>query len=311
MDKVIFGDNQFFAVNHVSDEKSRSQSIKFKNNDAIIKTLDIAREAGVNTFMCTTHNRIADICDIIRANPLMYRDFNIYPCMPYAYKYANAVTELGIAGTLKQYLPGNFIESMFKGGAAYLLRDYISIMELLIDSEMKMFKGIRTPVIFLQNVVTDLLLGLGMIDVLKAFKCYVEKKYNADAGFISMNMPKLLHELEKSGIENPIICTSINKAGFRMPGGKELYESVLRTKKIRVIAMQVLGGGAINPKEAIEYVCNLPNINSILFGASSKAHITQTVNYINKFNGQTLVETNLYKNFTQTDAIKYKDIVDG
>ena len=66
--------------------------------------------------------------------------------------------------------------------------------------------------------------------------------------------------------------------------GKKLYESVLRTQKLRVIAMQVLGGGAINPKDAIEYVGNLPNIESILFGASSKAHITQTVNYINKLN---------------------------
>ena len=249
-----------------------------------MKTLDIARDAGINTFMCTTHNRIADICEIIRANPLTYHDFKIFPCMPYAYKYANAVTELGVAGTLKQYLPANLFGSVIKGGVAYLSKDYISIMELLVDLEMKMFKGIKTPVIFLQNVVTDLLLGLGMIDILKAFKIYVEKKYNAEAGFITMNMPKLLNELEKSGIENPIICTSINLAGFRMPGGKELYESVLRTRKLRVIAMQVLGGGAINPKDAIEYVGNLPNIESILFGASSKAHITQTVNYINKLN---------------------------
>ncbi|HUQ66361.1 MAG TPA: hypothetical protein VM101_09405 [Flavitalea sp.] len=284
MDRIIFGDNQFFAVNHVSDEKSRSQSIRFKDNDTIIKTLDIAREAGINTFMCTTHNRIAEICDVIRDNSLKYEEFSIYPCMPYAYKYANAVTELGIVGTLKQYLPDNIIGSMFKGGAAILLKDYVAIMELLVDLEMKMFKGLQTPVIFLQNVVTDLLLGLGMIDILKAFKFYIEKRYNAEAGFITMNMPRLLHEFEKAGIKNPIICTSINLAGFRMPGGKDLYESVLKTKEARIIAMQVLGGGAINTKEAIEYVCNLPNITSILFGASSRVHINQTVNYINKFN---------------------------
>lgn len=47
--------------------------------------------------------------------------------------------------------------------------------------------------------------------------------------------------------------------------------------------MQVLGGGAINAKEAIQYVCELPNIESILFGASSKANINQTVNYIHEF----------------------------
>ena len=283
MERILFGDNQFFAVNHISDEKSRAQSIRFKDDESIIKTLDIAIESGVNTFMCTTHDRIANICDIIRANPEKYKDFMIYPCMPYAHKYANAVTELGIAGTLKQYVPGNFIGSLFKGGVAYLAKDYLSIMELLIDAEMKMFKGIKTPVIFLQNVITDLLLGLGMIDILVAYHKYVEKKYNAEAGFITMNMPMLLEKLEQAGIQNPIICSSINLAGFRMSGGKEAYEEVLKTKKLRAIAMQVLGGGAINPKDAIEYVCNLPNIESILFGASSKANITQTVNYINDF----------------------------
>ena len=288
MEKILFGDNQFFAVNHVSDEKSRAQAIKFKDDDAIIKTLDIARQAGINTFMCTTHDRIAKICDIIRANPAKYKDFNIFPCMPYAHKYANAVTELGIVGTLKQYVPGNFLGSLFKGGVAYLSKDHISIMELLIDAEMKMFKGINTPVIFLQNVVTDLLLGLGMVEVLEAFHSYVEKKYKAEAGFITMNMPKLLQELEKAGIENHIICSSINLAGFRMSGSKELYESVLKTKKLRAIAMQVLGGGVLDPKTAIEYVCNLPNIESILFGASSKANITQTVSYIKNLNNLNL-----------------------
>lgn len=286
MDRILFGDNQFFAVNHVSDEKSRAQAIKFKDDKAIIKILDIAMEAGLNTFMCTTHDRIATICDFIRSDTEKYKGYKIFPCMPYAHKYANAVTELGIAGTLKEYVPGNFLGSLFKGGVAYLSKDYLSIMELLIDAEMKMFKGIETPVIFLQNVMTDLLLGLGMIDVLKAFHTYVEKKYNAEAGFITMNMPKLLQRLEEAGIKNPIICSSINLAGFRMSGGKELYETVLKTKQLRAIAMQVLGGGAINPKDAIEYVCNLPNIESILFGASSKANITQTVNYISEFDNK-------------------------
>ena len=283
MDRILFGDNQFFAVNHISDEKSRAQAIRFKDDEAIIKTLDIAREAGLNTFMCTTHDRIANICDFIRANPEKYNDYKIFPCMPYAHKYANAVTELGIAGTLKQYVPGNFLGSLFKGGVAYLSKDYISIMELLVDAEMKMFKGIKTPVIFLQNIVTDLLLGLGMIDILKAFHSYIEKKHNAEAGFITMNMPMLLYKLEEAGIENPIICSSINLAGFRMSGGKELYESVLKTKKLRAIAMQVLAGGAINPKDAMRYVCELPNIESILFGASSKDNIRETTSLIHKY----------------------------
>lgn len=283
MERVLFGDNQFFAVNHISDEKSRAQAIRFKDDSAIIKTLDQAREAGINTFMCTTHDRISHVCDIIRQNPDKYKDFKIYPCMPYAHKYANAVTELGIIGTLKEYVPGNFLGSMFKGGMAFLSKDYLPLMEILIDLEMKMFRGINTPVIFLQNVVTDLLLGLGMKDILVAFHSHIKKKYNAEAGFITMNMPKLLQFLEEAGIQNPVICTSINKAGFRMSGGKELYEKVLNEKKIRLIAMQVLGGGAIPAREALEYVCSLPQIESILFGASSKANIVDTVSTIRTF----------------------------
>jgi hypothetical protein len=283
VERILFGDNQFFAVNHISDDKSMAQSIRFKNDSAIVKTLDYAIEAGVNTFMCTTHDRIANICQVIRDNPAKYKNFKIFPCMPYAHKYANAVTELGIAGTLKQYVPGNFVGSLFKGGVAFLSKDYMAIMELLIDAEMKMFKGIDTPVIFLQNVITDLLLGLRMKEVLVSFHKYVQKKYNAEAGFITMNLPMLLHVLEEGGIQNPIICSSINKAGFRMSGGKELYEQTLRTKKFRAIAMQVLAGGAVSPKEAIEYVCGLPNIESILFGASSKNNINETVSLINSF----------------------------
>jgi len=291
MDRILYGDNQFFAVNHISDGKSREQAIKFQDNDAIIKTLDLARNAGIDTFMCTTHDRIAQICDVIRSHPEKYIDFKIYPCMPYAHKYANAVTDLGIAGTIKQYVPGNIFGTMLKGGAAFLSKDFLKIMELLVDAEMKMFKDIKTPVIFLQNVVTDLLLGLGMIDVLKAYHEYVAEKYNAEAGFITMNLPKLLETLEAEGIENPIICASINKMDFRMSGGKALYEETLRTKKCRVIAMQVLGGGAIPAKEAIEYVCGLPNIESILFGASSQKNIESTVSLIHQFDKRQNVES--------------------
>src|SRR5690606_38363636 len=103
---------------------------------------------------------------------------------------------------------------------------------------------------------------------------------NAEPGFITMNLPKLLEVLDKGGVTNPIICTSINKVNFRMSGGKELYEKTLKEGRCRIIAMQVLGGGAIPANEALEYVSNLPNVESILFGASSKQNIENTVETI-------------------------------
>lgn len=286
MERILFGDNQFFAVNHISDDKSRAQAIRFKDDNAIIKTLDIARAAAINTFMCTTHDRIANVCNTIRENPQKYIDYNIFPCMPYAHKYANAVTELGVIGAFRQYVPGNIFGSLFKGGIAFLSKDFLSIMEIMIDAEMNMFKGLNTPYIFLQNVITDLLLGLNAIEVFAEFHSYVRKKYKAEAGFITMNFPKLADQLEKVGIENPVICTSINKSGFRMSGGKALYERKLTEVKAKIIAMQVFAGGSLSATEAIEYVCGLPNINSILFGASSKSNIIETTSCIRECDRQ-------------------------
>jgi len=275
MKKAIFGDNQFFGVNHSSDEKSRAQAIRFKDNKAILDVLDIAIEEGIDTFMCTTHDRIAEICKIIRDNP-KYKDFKIYPCMPYAHKYANAVTELGIMGTIKQYVPGNIFSTVAKGGLAFVKKDFISMMELMIDAELKMFKGISTPVVFLQNVITDMLLGLGMTDFLVGFYNHIKEKHGAEAGFITMNLPLLLDTLEAAGIKNPIVCASINKAGFRMSGSVEAYEKVIAQKRCRLIAMQVFAAGVLPANEALEYVCKLDGVDSILFGASSRGNIKQS-----------------------------------
>jgi hypothetical protein len=276
MEKVLLGDNQFFAVSHLSDEKSRALSLRFKDDRSIIYVIDQAIELGIKTFMCTTHDRVANICEHIRKNPKKYEDFKIYPCMPYAHKYANAVTELGIIGTVKQYVPGNIFTTFAKGGLAFLSKDFTKLMEIFIDAEMKMFKGIETPVIFIQNVLVDMILGLKMYSFFKEYDIYIRKKYNAEPGYITMNLPAFFDALESIGIKNPIICTSINKIGFRMPGGKENYETYLREKEFRPIAMQVLAAGALRPQEAIEYLGQFPKIESVLFGASSKSHIQET-----------------------------------
>jgi hypothetical protein len=282
MDKILFGDNQFFAVNHMSDDKARAQAMRFKDTDSIMDVLDYVYDIGIRTFMCTTHERIAEVCDRIRANPERYKGFSMYPCMPYAHKYNNAVAELGVLGALKKMMPGSVIGSMARGGVALARQDYIGIMKLLVDAEMKMFHGIDTGVIFLQNIIVDLILSLGMPDFFVAFADYVKKEYNAEPGFITMNLPALLDMLEEHGIENPIICTSINKIGFRMPGGLAKYEETIARGACRVIAMQALAAGAIPPKEAMEYVCRQDGIESILYGASTKAHIGQTKDLIDQ-----------------------------
>jgi hypothetical protein len=284
MDRLLFGDNQFFGVNHMSEEKARAQSMRFQEIDSVIEVLDTAYDEGIKGFMCTTHDRIALVCDHMRANPDRYASFEFYPCMPYAHKYANAMTEHGMLGAVKRFLPDEgFLDAALRGGISLAKKDIEGITTLLIDAEMKMFQGLKTPVIFLQNVVVDLLLGLKFNEAFRIFANHVRTRYNAEPGFITMNMPMLLDVLEELGIDNPIVCSNINKIGFRMCGGFEAYERALKERRFRAIAMSVFASGAIPPKEAIEWICEQPNIESIVFGASSRGNIRNTKELVDRY----------------------------
>ncbi|MEI7889857.1 MAG: hypothetical protein WCI34_06065 [Actinomycetes bacterium] len=284
MDRLLFGDNQFFGVNHMSEEKARAQAMRFQDLDAVISVLDTAYDNGIKSFMCTTHDRIELVCNHMRANPERYADFAFYPCMPYAHKYANAVTEEGMLGAVRKFLPDEgFLNAAVRGGSSMARKDIEGLVTLLVDAELKMFEGLNTPVVFLQNVVVDLLLGLGFKDAFRIFADHVRDRYQADPGFITMNMPALLDELDKQGVENPIVCSNINKVGFRMSGGFEAYEKALKEREFRAVAMSVFASGAIPPREAIEWVCQQPNIESIVFGASSEGNIRGTKALVDEF----------------------------
>ena len=290
MDRVLFGDNQFFGVNHMSEEKARAQALRFQSLEAIIEVLDSAYAEGIRTFMCTSHERVADICDHFRAHPDKYPDYLFYPCMPYAHKYANAVTEHGMIEALRMFLPRDgAVAAMLKGGMALANKDIESIMQLLIDAEMKMFEQLRTPVIFMQNVITDLLLGLRMNQCFRIFHDHVRSKYGAEPGFITMNLPRLLDTLDALGIENPIVCANINKIGFRMCGGTQAYERAIANRRFRPVAMSIFASGAISPREAIDFVCAQPRIESIVFGASGRANIRQTKALIDELSVRPIV----------------------
>jgi hypothetical protein len=291
MDSLLFGDNQFFGVNHMSEEKARTQAIRFRDTHAILSVLDTAYDEGIRTFMCTTHARVAEICEHVRANPERYPDYQFYPCMPYAHKYANAATEDGMLGAIKRFLPQQGIfSSALRGGMSLATKDLEGITTLLIDAEMKMFQGLKTPVIFLQNVIADLLLGLGMHDAFRVFAKHVRSQYQAEPGFITMNLPLMLDALESVGIENPVVCSNINKLGFRMCGGYEAYERVLRERKFRAVAMSIFASGAIPAREAIEWICSLPNIEAIVFGASGRSNIRSTKQLIDEYWPQRVLE---------------------
>jgi len=288
MDRIILGDNQFFGISHMSEEKGMARARKFQDINAIIDILDTAYECGIHAFTFSTHDRVQQICDHFRANTNKYADMRLYPVIPYAHKYANLVNDKGILGAIKEVVVSNntakqMVSMVTRGGRVMLKQDSTEIMKLLIDAEMKMFRDLNVKVIFLQNIVTDLLLGLGWKDVFKDFVTYIEQQYESRAGFMTLNMPMLVDFLLECGIKDPVVCSAINKVGFQMNPNITSYEEALQTKPFQALAMSIMAAGTVPPREAIEYVSSFENIKSILFGASTMAHVQQTTKLLEEY----------------------------
>ena len=127
MDKIIFGDNQFFGVNHMSEQKAISQSQRFKTSDDIFKVLEYVNEIGIKSFMFTTHDKLEPVLKKISLDP-RFADFKLMPCMPYAHKYANAMAEKGALETINKFVPGNKIVSGMKGLNSALMANPVPII---------------------------------------------------------------------------------------------------------------------------------------------------------------------------------------
>ena len=60
------------------------------------------------------------------------------------------------------------------------------------------------------------------------------------------------------------------------------YEELITPGRCRLIAMSVFASGALPPKETLEFVCKYPQIESIVFRASSRPNIVQTRQLIDR-----------------------------
>ena len=59
-----------------------------------------------------------------------------------------------------------------------------------------------------------------------------------------------------------------------MCGGQAAYEEAIATRRFRPVAMSVFASGAIAPREAREYVCGQPKIESVVFGKDDARQVT-------------------------------------
>lgn len=289
IDPIILGHNQFIGVDHLSQDKARDRVERFSDIRKIHDMIKFSHDIGVTGIMLSTHPKVKAIIKAISEDQELSKNLNIYPLVPYAQGYVTKANEKGIIAMVMDALETANTKTKFKmilkGGISVVRQDIMSVLSTLIDVELLPFKDLNVKAVFLHNILTDMALSLRAKDLFEFFIDYIDSHYKAIPAFATMNFVKLTRTFEEWGIEQPLIMASFNKVGFQMNPSREECEQRLQKGGVNVLAMSTLAAGYLKPREAYEYLFSLPNINSVVVGASTPAHLEETVGIIQEFRG--------------------------
>lgn len=286
IDRVILGDNQFFGVNHMSQDKGKQTYEQFKDITEIKRILKYSLDKGVRGVMFSTHPSIYEICDMIRSDRELRDNLSIYVNMPYIVKYISMVNEMGINETIKTMLKSKSgsarLGFISKTGINIITLNITGVLERLIDVELAPFYELNVKAVFLHNTLCDLALGYNMGYIIKAFDLYIRNKYKAIPAYGTLNYPQFAKFLNENKLTNSLVMCAFNKMGFLMNPCRKAYENAFKEYDHTVLAMATLASGRLKPEEAYEYLAET-GVKNVIVGLSSNNHADETYNVISKY----------------------------
>ena len=274
--KIILGDNQFFGVNHFDLKKGEETKLKFDTIPKIEAFINDSLELGLDGFMINSNEKgykIVNTWGFEGAHEIHYS-------IPYPHKYASMVNENGMMSLFGHIIKNtSFIENLIGGIKLVATQNLKSITPLALNLEVpKSLK--KGSYIYMQNIITDLLIGMGRGDILIKFIQSV-CKMGYKPGIITLN-PIMLDELLKneqhaSWLKDLIVCFNINKEGFNVFPSLETVERFIKSKpKYQLMGMSVFASGAAKVPTSINYIKKL-NLDYVVFGSSRIENIRKNL----------------------------------
>ncbi len=277
--KIILGDNQFFGINHFDLKKGEKTKLKF---DTLIKIENFIKDSlkiGLDGFMINSNKTGYDL-----VNNSEFDSFKeIHYSIPYPHKYASMVNENGML-SLFNYLIKNtsLIKNIIGGINLVATQNLKTIAPLALNLEVpkNLKKG---SYVFMQNIITDLLLGIGRGDILLEFINSVIK-LGYRPGIITLNPIMfdkfLLNKKKDKWIKDLIVCFNINKEGFNVFPSINSVESFIDSRpEYKLMGMSIFASGAANIPQSINYIKKL-KLDYVVFGSSRLENIKSNYNLL-------------------------------
>jgi hypothetical protein len=275
--KIILGDNQFFGINHFDLKKGEKTKLKFDTTTKIEAFIKDSLKIGLDGFMINSNEKGYEL-----VNNSKFDDAKeIHYSIPYPHKYASMVNENGMLSLFKHLVKNTSLTKNIIGGLRLVTTQNLkTIAPLALNLEVpnNLKKG---SYVFMQNIITDLLLGMGRGDILLEFiKSVIKLGYKP--GIITLNpimFDKLLeNEKEAKWLKDLIVCFNINKEGFNVFPSLESVESFIDSRpKYKLMGMSIFASGAANIPQSIIYIKKL-KLDYAVFGSSRLENIESNYN---------------------------------
>jgi len=274
--KIILGDNQFFGVNHFDLKKGEKTKLKFDTTTKIEAFINDSLEIGLDGFMINSNEKGYEIVNASEFDSAK----EIHYSIPYPHKYASMVNENGMMSLFMHIIKNtSFIKNLIGGIKLVATQNLKSITPLALNLEVpkNLKKG---SYIYMQNIITDLLMGMGRGDILIEFIKSVSKM-GYKPGIITLNpimFDKLLkNEQDANWLEDLVVCFNINKEGFNVFPSLNAVECFIESRpKYKLMGMSVFASGAANIPASINYIKKL-NLDYVVFGSSRIENIQKNL----------------------------------
>lgn len=278
--KIILGDNQFFGINHSSLSKADKAKIKFSSVDSIVDFINKASN-NLDGFMMNSNEKGFKVVNKISSD----YSKEIHYSIPYPHKYAAIVNESGMIGILSTIMKLISFRTIFSGIKFMLTRNIKFLIPILVKLELpnNLEKG---NYIYLQNIVTDLCLGLGLDDYLLTYVNTV-KSFGYKPGLITLNpilLDKKISKWNEKTLIDLCVCFNINLSGFNVfPNQSDVIKFCKQEKSYKRMGMSIFSSGALYNESVFDFIKSL-NLNYIVFGSSKLQRIkSNCLKFKNKF----------------------------
>lgn len=270
--KIILGDNQFFGVNHFDLKKGEKTKNKFDNLSKIERFIRKSHKIGLDGFMINSNELGYKLIE----NSSFEENKEIHYSIPYPHKYANMINESGMLSLGLHVIKNtSIIKNIFIGFKYLFTRNIKHIIPLILDIEVpkNLKKG---SYVYLQNIITDLLLGIGREDLIIGFiNSVTEIGYKP--GIITLNPilldKHLVHTDKTNLLKDLIVCFNINKEGFNVFPNLQNVEELIKSKtQYKLMGMSIFASGAGNIPSSIDYIKKLP-LDYVVFGTSKLVNV--------------------------------------